>query len=94
MITEEAPASPLALTAREKVPKFVDLLWDCFGGASRSRKFRGLRILLLRPHRAPIRHPGKTRDLRKLRSILACCVLDRADGEIVSISRTIHKLID
>ena len=59
MITEEAPASPLALTAREKVPKFLDLLWHCFGGASTSRKFRGLRIRLFRPDRAPLRHIGK-----------------------------------
>ena len=33
-------------------------------------------------------------DLSKLRSSLACCVLDRADGAIVSISRTIRKLLD
>ena len=59
MITEEAPASLLALTAREKVPKFADLLWHCFRGASRSRKFRSLRIRLLWPHRACIRHLGK-----------------------------------
>ena len=63
MITEEAPASPLALTAREKVPKFLGLLWHCFGGASRSRKFRSLRIRLLQPHRVPCHHlrkkPGK-----------------------------------
>ena len=30
-------------------------------------------------------------DLRKLQSSLACCVLDRADSTIVSISRTIHE---
>ena len=59
MFTEEASASPLTLTAREQVPKFADLLWHCFGGASTSRKFRGLRIWLLRPDRAPIRHIGK-----------------------------------
>ena len=33
-------------------------------------------------------------DLMKLRSSLACCVLDRTDGAIVSISRSIRKLID
>ena len=60
MFTEEASASPLTLTAREQVPKFADLLWHCFGGASTSQKFRGLRIRLFWPDRAPIRHIGKT----------------------------------
>ena len=64
MFTEEASASPLTLTAREQVPKFADLLWHCFGGASRSLRFRGLRIRLLRPHRAPHRHLGKKNLLR------------------------------
>ena len=59
MITEEASASPLTLSAGEEVPKFTDLLWHCFGGASTSRKFRGLRIRLLRPDRALLRHIGK-----------------------------------
>ena len=59
MFTEETSASPLTLTAREQVPKFADLLWHCFGGASTSRKSRGLRYRLLRPDRAPIRHIGK-----------------------------------
>ena len=33
-------------------------------------------------------------DLKKPQSRLACCVLDCADGAIVSISQTICKLID
>ena len=31
-------------------------------------------------------------DLMKLRSSLACCVLDRTDGAIVSISRSIRNV--
>ena len=50
---EVAPAGPLTLTTRERGPKFEDLLWHSFGGISKSRRSRGLRIRLLWPHRAP-----------------------------------------
>ena len=79
MITEEASASPLTLSAREQVPKFADLLWHCFGGASTSRKFRGLRIRLLWPDRAPIRHIGKKPQPRAL------CIVVRIGGEYVCL---------
>ena len=59
MITEEASASPLTLSAGEEVPKFTDLLWHCFGGGLDVPEVPRSQIRLLRPDRAPIRHIGK-----------------------------------
>ena len=58
MITEEASASPLTLTAGEEAPKFTDLLWHCFGGGLDVPEVPRSQIRLLRPDRARLRHIG------------------------------------